>query len=157
MRQGPGLSPHATAATVVAVLSVLYLVAARRYRLGDLTNPGAGLFPLLVGVALLVTSLALLMTETIRTRSARRHAVDSHTDRPRTSFVDRPTLAFAGVSVLYPIAIAVVGFEVATALALAGMSMTMGERRVLHLVLLAVLGTAAGHLLFRRLLAVPLP
>lgn len=139
------------------MLSVLYLAAARSYRLGNLTNPGAGLFPLLVGVAMLVTSLALLGEEVLRARSPRHPPVPSAADRPRPPFVDGTTLTFAGVSILYPIAIAIVGFEVATALALAGMSMTMGERRATRLLLLGVLGAAAGHLLFRRLLAVPLP
>ncbi|MDR7427257.1 MAG: tripartite tricarboxylate transporter TctB family protein [Armatimonadota bacterium] len=156
MRSRRGLSPHASAAIVAAILSALYLAAARSYRLGNLTNPGAGLFPLLVGIALLVTSLSLLLVEVIRARSpAHPHALPA--DQPRTPFMDRTMLTFAGVSVLYPMAVAAVGFEVATAAALAGMSFAMGERGVMRLVLLGVLGAAASHLLFRRLLGVPLP
>lgn len=157
MRPRLRLSSQATAALVVAILSSLYLAAARNYRLGSLSNPGAGLFPLLVGVALLVTSLALLAAEVISARPGRHPAVVSAGDRPRPPFMDRTTRTFAGASILYPIAIAAIGFETATALALAGMSLAMGERRILRLALLACLGVAAGHLVFRRFLAVPLP
>lgn len=157
MRPRPGLSPHAAASIVVAILSALYLAAARSYRLGSLTNPGAGLFPILVGVALLVTSLALFLAEMIVARLPSTPTAVPTTVRPQTPFVDRTMLAFAGVSVLYPLAMTVAGFEIATAIALAGMSLAMGERRITRLLLLGVLGAAAGHLLFRRFLGVPLP
>jgi hypothetical protein len=127
------------------------------YELGSLRNPGPGLFPILVGVTLLATSLALFLAEMVVARSPGTPSVVPTTDRPRTPFADRTTLAFAGVVVLYPVAITVTGFEIATAAALVGMSLAMGERRITRLALLGVLGAAAGYLLFRRFLAVPLP
>lgn len=148
------LNPRAVAALVIVIISLLYLAAARGYRLGAPSNPGAGMFPLILGVALLVAAATMLAVEMA---ASRRQPGYASADHPKEPFASRRLLWFGAVAVLYPVAIAAVGFEAATVIGLGGAAYVLGERRPARIGLLALLGAAAGHLVFRRLLGVPLP
>jgi len=149
------------AAAVVLVLSVGYLWEAHTYRFGSPANPGAGMFPVVIGIALLLAAAVVLAAEYSGQRRASgegtaaraQPAVDQQKGPPKL----RLLVPFVVTAALYPLAIRIVGFELATALALPGMAFSMGERRPLRLLLLAAGGVAATYLVFRLWLAVPLP
>lgn len=154
------LTSRGVAALTALILSVAYLLEARTYRLGNASNPGAGMFPLAVGIALLLTAGVVLASEhSGRTTTAGDGATAGPTPAggPRRDPLPRHLLLFVLTVALYPLAIRVVGFELATVVALPAMALAMGERRVLWLLLLAAGGTAATYAIFRLWLAVPLP
>jgi len=152
-------SPRGVAALIVLALSAAYLLEARTYRFGNASNPGAGMFPVATGIALLLTAAVVLISEYSGRASEAGNGSAAHpavAGEPRR----RPTsrlLPFALTVALYPLAIRAIGFEVATALALPAMALAMGERRTLRLLLLVAGGVAATYAIFRMWLAVPLP
>ncbi|MDR7427262.1 MAG: tripartite tricarboxylate transporter TctB family protein [Armatimonadota bacterium] len=153
------LTSRGVAALSIVIFSVAYLLEARSYRLGNASNPGAGMFPVALGVALLVVAIAVLWSE----HPERAGAAGAVTAPPTPAGEARPhplprhLLQFFVTVALYPLAIRIAGFELATVVALPAMSLAMGERRPLWLLLLAAGGATATYAIFRLWLAVPLP
>ncbi len=146
------------AALTALVLSGAYLLEARTYRFGNASNPGAGMFPVAVGITLLLTAAVVLASECSGRGTPGMGAAARAT--PAGEFrrqLAHHLVPFVLTVALYPLAIRVAGFELATALALPAMALAMGERRIPRLLLLAAGGVAAAYAVFRLWLAVPLP
>lgn len=117
------------------------LRAWRAIPLGTLAEPGPGLFPFLLAVALALLGLAAaLMPAAPAAPAARGRA-----------------LAVAALLVAYPLALPRLGFALSTALGLLLLARAIEARSLGRLAAFALLVTVGAVLLFRQLLAVPLP
>lgn len=131
-------------------LGLAYLAEALRYPWGTAARPGPGLYPVLVGILLALSSLGVSL-------EGRRHREDrGDVSWPRGSARWR-VLAALGASLGYVTLLPYVGHPVAGALAIAIVLRTMGMRPW-WLVGSAAVGMALGaYYLFGVLLGVRLP
>ncbi len=130
-------------ALLFLVVGVLAAVETwRRIPVGTPANPGPGMFPLVLAVALAVLAAAAGLARQWPALPA--------------PAVGR-TVAVATLLVGYPLALPRLGFGLTTALVLFLLSRGLAPARPLRLALFAIVASAAAVLLFRKLLAVPLP
>jgi hypothetical protein len=141
---------HVIVAAIGAVASVLYLAAALRYPRGSIAQPGPGIYPILVGVLLLIGSLGTGL------EAALRPSPDAEIVWPTGKAGRRVlavSLAILGYVVLLPTAgWAVSGFLV-TLIALHVMNL---RRWPVKVALALVVGVGSSYA-FAILLDVPLP
>lgn len=136
-----------------SVLSIIFmnsLVAAPRALFGrSLSAIEPSLFPTLALVVMSILcalALVLIYTGTVAEQDA---------GMTRTQW-SRAVLLF-GILILYALTMLPLGFLISTAIAIILISLQMGERSVLQIVLIAALGPVALYLAATRLLAVSLP
>lgn len=136
-----------------SVLSIIFmnsLVAAPRALFGrSLSAIEPSLFPTLALVVMSILcalALVLIYTGTVAEQDA---------GMTRTQW-SRAVLLF-GILILYAMTMLPLGFLISTAIAIILISLQMGERSVLQIVLIAALGPVALYLAATRLLAVSLP
>lgn len=146
------MTPRARAATSLAlplsglVLGVAYLLGALALPRGSVTAPGAGLFPLAVGLIIVVSSAVALVTEWRRPTAA--------PDPPGDAF--RRVPALLGALVVFALLLKPAGFILAAAVLSALVLAVLGRRPWLAVGGLALAISVATALVF-RLLGVPLP
>jgi putative tricarboxylic transport membrane protein len=142
-----------TALLILAVagllLGGLYLAEAMRYPRGALAQPGPGLFPLLVGSLLLLSS-AGIGAEAFFTREGRPVDWPAGAGLWRLITVGLATLA-------YTIVLPYAGHPLAGSLLVLTVLRVMGLRRWGVAVLLALAAGLGSYYLFGVLLGVPLP
>ncbi|MEJ3658423.1 tripartite tricarboxylate transporter TctB family protein [Actinomycetes bacterium KLBMP 9759] len=135
----------AVAAVVSLVVGLLAGWTAWGMRVGTLSEPGPGLWPLVVSVVMVLSSVALLVAAGSATQS------DPFT---RGSAV---VLLGAVSLVAYAWAFERIGFEIPTALLLMLWLTVIGKEPLLTSLLVTVGATAAAYLLFVVALGVSLP
>jgi putative tricarboxylic transport membrane protein len=130
-------------ALLLAACGALAAVQAwRAIPVGSLGEPGPGLLPFLLALALVALGAAA--------------ALEGR--RPAPGPVDRRrALLVAALLVAYPAALPFLGFALTTTLALFLLGRALGSRAPGRLAIFAVASTAAAVVLFQRLLLVPLP
>ncbi|ASR34762.1 hypothetical protein BAY61_06965 [Prauserella marina] len=133
------------AATVPLVAGVLAAIAAWRLGLGDLSDPGPGLWPLVVSVAMVVVA-AVLVIKSSPTGAEERFNRDS-------VIVVVGVLSLLGYAALFE----QVGFEIPTIALLVLWLKVLGRESWLVTVVVSVVASAAIYLLFITGLEVPLP
>jgi hypothetical protein len=111
--------------------------------LGTLSDPGPGLFPLVLAVTL--TGLALAAAGQRPAAGKGGRAVAGR------------ALPLAALLVAYPLGLTRLGFEATTLLIMALLAPTIDRRSLPRVLAFALLATAAAVVLFRHVLAVPLP
>lgn len=146
------MSPRSTArrdqwsALGLAVLAVGYLLAGRRYTLDTLATPGAGIFPLAAGIALLALAIWQFL-------AARRSAPDP----ARGGAVPRAPLIMSVVLALYAATLPVLGFTPTSFALVFVAARLMGLAGWWRPATLALGVTLASRVLFVTWLGVPLP
>jgi hypothetical protein len=116
--------------------------AGRRMPLGTLADPGPGLLPLVLAGLLAVLAGAAAL---------------ARGPSPPAPAATGRALVVAALLVVYPLLLPRLGFGLTTALAMFALARAIEPRPVAALALFAGLGTAGALLLFRHVLAVPLP
>ena len=134
----------------LGLLAVVYLVIARRYPLDTLATPGPGVVPLIAGLALLTTAIAMFATAR-STQSAPPDEAVAGEHHPRGPFV------LAAALVFYAVLLPRLGFITSSFALVVLASRLMGAPGWWRPVALAVGVAAVAHLLFARWLGVPLP
>jgi hypothetical protein len=146
---------------VLLVIGGGYLLYNLRYPLNTLADPGPGVFPLGVGLLLLVLGAVQLIR-------SRRLVVSHHATRPNAPLpppagaperapTGRAPWIMVGILVLYLLVVSWVGFLVSTSILVVICSKLMGTRGWIRPIALAVGILVSCHLLFAVWLHVPLP
>jgi len=145
----------------LALLAIMYLLVARRYPVDTLATPGAGVIPLMAGVALLATAIWLLIVATTARPARDVGGLSGSGAAPTRPIESSPVLrspfVLAAALILYAALLPRLGF-IASSLALVVLaSRLMGARGWWRPVVLGLGVAGAAHLLFARWLGVPLP
>jgi hypothetical protein len=137
-------------AAVIAVAALGYLVEARRYPWGTESQPGAGVYPTLVGALVLVSALGLGIESALRPPG---RVVEWPSGPAR-----RRVLAILLPTVGYVLLLPWLGHPLAATLLLLAVLNVMGMRKhwALKLAVAAAIGLASYYV-FGVLLGVPLP
>jgi hypothetical protein len=134
---------------VVLGLDGLYIAEALKYPLGTLSRPGAGFYPLLVGILIGVAALATAA-------QAQRGGVDPEVAWPDRSGVLR-VLAVIAAALSYIVLLPCTGQLLAAVPATAVPLRVMGTRRWWQLAGLTALFASGSYYLFAVILRVPFP
>jgi len=137
----------------ILICGLGYFLAATQYSIGKLDSPGAGLMPRLLGIAFVLLSASLLVTNWFGRRS---EPPPSPAHRERSPKLKTP-LQVTVILILYVAAIPPLGFILSTFLAIFFTARFMGLEGWRKPVLLSLGTVAFAHLLFVLLLDVPLP
>ena len=134
------------------LLGVAYLAGSLRLPLGTNVRPGAGLFPLLVGVSLTVLSFLLLIFSLKQKESIPKD------QEPFPEGKDRQRVAAVAITlILFVVLLKPLGYGVSSTLLMAATLKLLGLRRWGKIVLISILTAAISYYLFDSLLGTPLP
>ncbi len=133
------------------LLGIAYLMGSLNLPLGTSGRPGAGLFPLLVGVSLTILSFFLLIFSL--------HQTGSPGDQePFPKGKDRQRVVTVAVSlILFVILLKPMGYGISSALLMAATLKLLGLRSWGKIIAISILTAAISHYLFDSLLGTPLP
>lgn len=131
------------------LLSAAYLGASVRLPIGELARPGAGVFPLLVGVLLVIGSLSTLW-EGLRTSTAEQVELPAGRDRLRL-------LVLLAALFVYIIALPWLGQLIASALFLILLMRVLSDVAWPRVIVYSLIISATLYFIFVRLLNVPMP
>ena len=132
----------------MAAIAVGYTLEALRYPLGTLSNPGPGLFPLTVGLAILMGSVGVAFDAA----SSSPFEVITWPDRAGVLRVAALSMAMAAFITVLP----TLGFLLPGALVVAVSMVATGERRWPLVTVIALTLTVLAYLAFALLLGVPI-
>ncbi len=139
------------AATILILFAVLYLATAAHLPLGARHQPGPGIYPILVGLLMLGSSIGLALQAMLGGQAAR-----AQVEWP-TGIAARRMLAVAGASAGYILLLPYVGDAVAGVATALLVLRVMGMRRWWVAWALAVGLALTFHYVFVVLLSIPLP
>jgi putative tricarboxylic transport membrane protein len=134
------------------VLGIAYLADNSRLPMGSAAKPGAGLFPLLVGVSLSGLSLALLIWAVRNKDSAAKDRESFPTGKDR-----QRVLALGGTLAFFVLLLKPLGYGICGAALMAAVLRFLGLRSWGRIVFISLATAAASFFLFDTLLGVPLP
>jgi hypothetical protein len=137
------------AALIVLVAGGVYIALALSYPRGVAARPGAGFFPLIIGVFICVAAGAFAL-ETFRRRPARR------AEGTLTAEARHRVLATSGVLAFFCLALPWIGYTAASFVFVAVMLRALGAGWTTALATAAI-SAGASYYLFAVLLTVPLP
>ncbi len=138
-------------ATVFILFSIFYLATAAHLPFGTRNQPGPGVYPVLVGLLMLGSSLGLALEAVLGRRAA-----ESPIEWP-TGVAGWRMLTVAGASAGYILLVPYLGDALAGIVAMLLVLRVMGMRRWLVACALAVGVALTFHYLFVVLLSIPLP
>jgi hypothetical protein len=134
------------------ILGIAYLADNSRLPMGSAAKPGAGLFPLLVGISLLGLSLALFIT------SLKGKGISEKDQEPFPEGKDRRRVLAVAVSLaLFALLLNPLGYGLCSAALMAAILRLLGLRSWGRIILISVVTAAVSFCLFDFLLGVPLP
>lgn len=145
----PGHRAKMVTEAVIATVAAGYTVLAIRLGLGDSSRPGPGLFPLLVGIVIMLAAGIHLVTLVVRRR---RGQAGAGTGRPSV----RAGLVLTALAA-YLVALPLLGHLLAATIMTAAVLKLLGTRRTWVILAIAVVTGIVSDLLFTVLLGVTLP
>jgi putative tricarboxylic transport membrane protein len=118
---------------------------------GSTAHPGAGFYPLLVGIALTALSLSFLKPD-------RKGRISAEEMEPFPRGKDRNRVATVAVTlILFAILLKPLGYGISSALLLIVVLKSLGMREWFRILLIAAAVSAVSYFLFASILGVPLP
>lgn len=136
-------------AIIGGVLSVVYLAMAMKYPMGSLSRPGPRVYPLFVGILLLVSSLGIGL-------GAKSKPASDQSEWPKGEGQWR-MLAVLAASLIYVVALPYLGHLITSAGVMMVVLHVMGMRSWLLKIGLALVIGIGSLYLFSVILGVPLP
>ncbi len=134
------------------LLGIAYLADNSSLPMGSAAKPGAGLFPLWVGISLLGLSLALFI------RALRNRDTAARDQDPFPAGKDRQrVLAVGGTLALFVLLLKPLGYGICSAALLAAIFRFLGLKSWGRILLISLVTAAISFFLFDTLLGVPLP
>ena len=134
------------------LLGISYLAGSLKLPLGTSNRPGAGLFPLLVGVSLTILSLLLSIF------SLKQKELSPEDQEPFPEGKDRQRVAAVAITlILFVVLMKPLGYGVSSALLMGATLKLLGLRSWGKIVLISILTAAISYYLFDSLLGTPLP
>jgi len=141
------------AAIILSCIAILYFLSSTRLRMGKISSPGAGFFPLLIGILLtLCTGIYLIQTFMAKDRRnpPEKEAEGGH---PWLG----TTLALAGTILAYPVVLLNLNFLLGSFIIVFVILRILKYKSLLFSFLLGVVVSLSSFLLFAKLLGVALP
>jgi putative tricarboxylic transport membrane protein len=143
-------------AGIFLAVGIGYEAMALSMPVGGFGSPGPGLFPMLVGAALILTAAACLVQNLLSTRRAAANIDPSASPETRTVEHGKAWLLVAAL-ILYVLALKPVGFPIALTLLLIASVRIFGYRNWLRNLAMSLLMTGIAYVVFIVWLKVPLP
>jgi len=141
-------------ASVLLAFSMAYTLSSLRLRIGKISNPGPGLMPLLLGIALAACALVYLIRE-LQSRPV--GAESSGTDGSGLWTAHRVPLFIVAAVVAYPFLLAWLGFLAATTLVVSAVMLLLRFKTPAWSIGIGIVMSVLCYLLFARALGVVLP
>lgn len=133
-------------ALVFIALGVLIIFGTRTMNVGDFSRPGPGLFPLLLGILMILFSGISFF-------------ISNRVDLPELSraFIPRNVLYVIGILFAYRFSLPIFGYYLSTLLLLIILLKIVGRQKWLTTMVWSIFVTTTSGLLFIRWLEVPFP
>jgi putative tricarboxylic transport membrane protein len=141
-------------AVILALFGAAYFLAAGEYPVGKIDSPGPGVLPRGLGIAFVTLSL-YLVGEGLLALRAERNGASAAGERPKKGI--KAPLGVTVILVLYAGLLPIIGFSIATFLAVFCAGRLLGLEGWVKPLSLAIATTALCFLVFGWLLDVPLP
>ena len=142
------------AASALLVFSVAYTLSSLGLRIGRISNPGPGLMPLLLGLALTTCAIVYLIRQ-FRIRSGGGESSSAESSGGWTAH--RIPLSIVAAVAAYPFLLAWLGFLVATTMVVCAILLLLRFKTPSWSLLVGIVMTVLCYLLFARVLGVVLP
>jgi len=134
------------------VLGSAYLAGSLELPRGSAAQPGAGLYPLLLGILLVALSLALLV-QSLREKETKPEESESF---PKGR--DRQRVVAVGLALfLFALSLKPLGYAVTSAALMGAILRLFGLRSWMKITIISILCSAVSYYLFASILDVPLP
>ena len=141
---------------VFLAVGIGYEAMALSMPLGGFGSPGPGLFPLIVGAALIVTAAACLIQNLVSAQPAA-PGIDDATPSVHTKADTGKAWLLIAALILYVVALKPLGFPIALTLLMMASTRIFGYRNWPGNVAMSVLVTLIAYVVFVTWLKVPLP
>jgi putative tricarboxylic transport membrane protein len=149
----PNIKHERIAATLLLVFSVLYTCGSLRLKLGQISNPGSGFVPLIVGLLLIgLTGAYVTRAFTMRDKGEKRED-----DTSRSWSGHGVTLCIAALVIVYPFLLRYLDFLISTFVTVWLILILLKYKRIYISGAIAIVITVALFMLFSRALNVVLP
>lgn len=140
-------------AGVLALFGAVTAILSLQMPLGTLRAAGSGLFPLCLGVLLMILSAVSL----VRAFWSQEQDVTTGPSVSEETGSWGPVAAFVAVVALATLLLTTLGYPVVSFLVMLGLLRVLGSRRWLFNVTISLLTAVAAHTVFVYLLKIPLP
>jgi putative tricarboxylic transport membrane protein len=137
-------------AFAILIFSAVFVGGSLHLKVGDLSNPGSGMMPLIIGILLLVCSFFYLV------RAFNMKSIDNPTGLKEKSNHWIP-FAIAGAVLIYSFILNWLNFLLATFLMVLTILRVLQYKNIFYSIVVALLMTLLTYLLFARVLGVSLP
>ncbi|MBI5966545.1 MAG: tripartite tricarboxylate transporter TctB family protein [Deltaproteobacteria bacterium] len=134
------------------VLGGAYLVGSFFLPMGTMAHPGAGFYPLLVGIALICLSLPLL-AQSLKTKEMGQKGEEAF---PKGEDLHR-VVAVALALIFFAVFLKPLGYGICSAVLMIAVLRFLGMRNWKKTVLISILSMAISYYLFAFILDAPLP
>jgi putative tricarboxylic transport membrane protein len=134
------------------VVGGAYLIESLHLPLGPAAQPGPGLFPLLVGIAMVAFSLRLFI-QSLKTEEGPAEKEDPF---PKGKDLQR-VVVIAGTLIFFAVFLNILGYGVCSAVLIGAVLRLLGLKSWAKILLISVLTAAFSYLLFASVLEAPLP
>ena len=143
-------------AGIFLAVGIGYEVMALSMPVGGFGSPGPGLFPMLVGAALILTAAACLVQNLVSTKPAAA-SIDQAAPPEKAAIEHGKAWLLVAALILYVVALKPIGFPVALTLLLMASVRIFGYRNWLRNLAISLLMTTIAYVVFIVWLKVPLP
>jgi hypothetical protein len=134
------------------LLGGAYLIGSFSLPLGPAAQPGPGLFPVLVGIAMIIFSLHLFI------QSLKPEEIPGEEEDPFPRGKDLQRVAFiAGALILFAVSLKIMGYILSSAVLIGVVLRVLGLKSWARILLISTLTAALSYLLFASVLEAPLP
>jgi len=139
---------------VLLLFGMVTIILALRMPLGTFRAAGTGLFPLLLGIILMILSGLFLLNLLLR-KERELEKKEGPVEAARRSL--KPVILFLGMMALAALFFNSLGYPLIAFLLMVALLKILGMKRWAHKILLSFITSVASYLLFVQWLKIPLP